>query len=464
MKTILAKKNTLMFVSGTMGSGKTVTVVKYLVDYFFPENTGRVITNVALNPDAIADRVHRKHKHISKAEVKRRIIFIPPDDNQAMINGEYSLAEWIERFIDKETEELGVPRNEKEWMVSKDEPNLYEHPLRRGLVLIDEAQKWWPSGHGDGKGQNQSGMEFVSTIRHRGARMILISQDFDNIASKIRKLVAGRIFIRNCAQWNFPVIGLPMDVILQCWAFFGMGYVPWVTIEEYSGNPERGESLEVSAKHWLPSEIFNCYRSRDVGDLEGEEEQLEYIRFSKVRFLKWVFVTHSFAWLRIVGITAAFLILIWPYGLLITVARTTWRNVTARLQNTLTGSNLAEQTAEKFESDESRIIEEKDVPEDEQSELPDTSPQDWIKIIDAESVVFASGLRLQKNQHHERYGKLNDIDFFEGRADFDNAVLRLRSAWLSDAPRSAYDPTNRISESVPTDAREVSQRSREGKQ
>ena len=447
-------------INGLPGSGKSALVVYYFLGSGLVHKTGPVITNIELDVDECAAYLQKKFpdKFKTPESVTDRIIQIPPEWWERMAEGATGIAEYLEWMTIEKCKEQGlaVQFRDKEFVDVKtkkvevrqviDEHALDEQgfrsPLNKAMIFLDEAHKPYPSGLGDAKGQTNKMLDFVSTIRHRGAKLYFITQDHNNMARKIRALVQWRVNIQSAAMWHIPFFGIPYGWCLQFIAKYLTGnYRNTFTVNCYTGNPDAGEKLELTERHAVPREIFQCYKSHNnEGGVEGEEEKLEWERYNHKEFWSWSWQIYKTGIVKMIGCIIAFLVFIFPGMLVFRVFSLILWGILGFVPS-LFGSNFMtdDQPGEKASATDMQVIETKIV-ENEFGKMEEiVLPQ--LRLVGSGNCVFSDGSLVEIGEASPILddGVLVEVDVKSGKAVFSSGrVLRL-SSWLSNTAEDAGD-------------------------
>lgn len=434
-------------INGLPGSGKSALVVYYFLGTAMAHKTGPIITNIELDIDECVKYVRAKYpeKFRTDESVRERLIQIPPEWWERMAEGATGIAEYLEWMQIEKCKDQGIEvvYREKEFVDPKtksvfvreviDEHALdaqgFTSPLQKAMIFLDEAHKPYPSGLGDTKGQTDKMLDFVSTIRHRGAKLYFITQDHLNMARKIRALVQWRVNISSAAMWHIPVIGLPYGWCLQVLAKYFTGvYRNTFTVSCFTGNPDAGETLELKERHAVPTEIFNCYKSHNnEGGVEGEEEKLEWERYGHREFWSWSWQLYKTGITKAVGAVVGFLVFIFP-GMLIFSAVGWLMNAVFAFVPTLFGQVTDLGSAPKIETVAQVVETSGDVSS--QVVAVDGPPQ--LRIVGVNDCVFSDGtwVKIGERGPIDGDGLLQSVDVLAGVAVFSSGSVHRLSTWL----------------------------------
>lgn len=318
----LDRRSTLMLRCGRPGSGKTWSLVRYLVDEFIPDHAGVIHTNLPLNVPAIVKYCVRRYGKGTDAEkaaygdkVATRIKLIPSDVEQSWLAGHSFPGDYFAGLETSDAVTLGYDSLEQ----AHEDPS-FVGPLKQALVVIDEAGKMWPNrmegGKKERKDQTFEMTRWCRTIRHDGARLILICQDEKQLDASLRRLVDVELHTTNLAVRREPITGALLGDWFQLKAKFTGRYITWCQEREIVS-----DGLEMSEEHAyarpMATKYFELYNSHNREDgTTGGEETLEYLRFGWFRFLWWLWRRNWPAWsLRLVFLLAVYAVVCPPFSL-----------------------------------------------------------------------------------------------------------------------------------------------------
>ncbi len=288
-----------MLRTGQPGSGKTWSLVRYLVEEFLPDHAGRIYTNLPLNIEAICEYV-AKGDQLKAESIRARIVLFPEEHVQAWLDGVGTPEDYFKQLEAEELEAAGlVPGQGREATELGIGP-----PLKGALLVIDEAGKMWPNTMEDPSRKiNTSKLaKWLRTLRHDGAKCIFVIQDGLQLSATVRRLVAVELCCYNLASRREMVTGALVSDWLQVKALFTGTYVTWIQEQELV---KEGDSMTVEHTYARPmtTRYFKFYNShnRDDGSTGGEEEW-EYQRFGVARFFFWLVKRNAFNWgIRLAG-------------------------------------------------------------------------------------------------------------------------------------------------------------------
>lgn len=316
----LDSQTTIQLMIGRQGAGKSWSIARYVAEEWIPNHAGRVFTNVPLKVDAIADYCLRHYK-IPREETIDRIRVIPWEVEERWEAATECPKEYFDALYDEWLQDAGINREHYDTLGElQDAAEAVEvfHPLETALVILDEAYNYWPSARSTDEGkkrQAENVNQWLSTIRHEGARLIFVCQNEMQLSKGLRDYVAAEIFLTSLGDWPLPFIGMPVDDLLQIIAKITGFHLKWVreSVEIADGK----ELAQVApAQTWfLDSRIFNLYESRHKrGGGRGKEEPPAWKRLPWPKFLKWWVGRNWLGVSKAALVLLAVLVLIYPGG------------------------------------------------------------------------------------------------------------------------------------------------------
>lgn len=316
----LDRRATVMMRTGRPGSGKTWSLVRYLVDDYLVNHQGKVFTNLPLNVEAIVQYVAGRKDERAQESLRQRLVVIPPEVGEKWLAGLETPETY---FSGLHAEELAAAGLSPEEAAEGDELGIV-NPLKNALVCIDEAGKMWPN-RVDSATRKEITFSFVRwlrTLRHDGARIVLIVQDAKQLDASVRRLVAVELLTTNLAERREPVTGALMGDWFQILAKITRRYVTWCQEQEFVGEGD-GMVLDHSFARPMHVKYFKLYNSHNREDgSTGGEEAMEWERFGILRFAWWVYQRNFFPWsLRLCLVALLWLLVAPPFAF-------AWRAVT----------------------------------------------------------------------------------------------------------------------------------------
>jgi len=286
------RRETLTLRTGLPGSGKSWSAVRYIVDEWIPNHRGPVYTNLPLNIEEIVRYCARGRGEAAqrkRQEIRERIHLIPQEVDERWDN-----------WHDKEYTEEEIESEGPVGYFNRLSDGLEEgtSALAGALIILDEAGKKWPSQATDSSRKSAVAIlvRWLATLRHEGARLVLLCQNQNQIAPAIRRLAAIEFQVLNRNSEPEHLTGTAIEDWMQLWAKLTGFYIQWIREVEYRN--ESGVFAETkSYTRWLTRVYFPLYRShsRDGGGTGAEEKQ-EWERFGWFRLVLWVFSRNWFAW------------------------------------------------------------------------------------------------------------------------------------------------------------------------
>ncbi|MCR9119583.1 MAG: hypothetical protein NXI22_21835 [bacterium] len=307
---------------GRNGSGKSWSIARYIAEEWIPNHAGRVFTNVPLKVDAIADYCLKRYK-IPREQTIDRIRVIPWEVEEKWAEASECPQEYFEDLYNEWLAAAGVDPSDYETTGElQDAAEALDvfHPLEMSLVILDEAYNYWPNDKDKDEGKKLQANrvnQWLSTIRHEGARLIFVCQNDMQLSAGLRRYVASEIFLTSLGDWPLPFIGMPVDDLLQIIAKITGVHLKWVreSVEIADGK----ELAQVApARTWfLDARIFNLYESRHKrGGGRGKEEPPAWKRLPWPKFLKWWIGRNWLGVSKAALVLLAVLVLIYPGGYL----------------------------------------------------------------------------------------------------------------------------------------------------
>lgn len=170
--------------------------------------------------------------------------------------------------------------------VEKHGPDVFDGPAANAIppysvVILDEAQHWYPGGGINGKGKNESPelMTYMTMHRHYGHLWYVLTQKPSNVTHTIRSLATKLIKVRDAARDKIT-FGLSMGSF-GVRAFGYAVYAPDPSAENVADNTEPlSQGLLFP---WMPSKrwVFRLYRSfTHAGSPRAQRRLLQRARIS----------------------------------------------------------------------------------------------------------------------------------------------------------------------------------------
>jgi hypothetical protein len=272
-------------VLGPGGTGKSFSQMRWIANEFLPNRTGKLITNLPVHVDALADYCEEVHR-MDRLQVLERIEFIPKE----------VLADWM-------AEKRGP------WDYFADDAHGV-NPINKAHIIIDECDNYIPRGHSAGRDWRTCWAQWLGTLRHRGATICFMTQDERKVASEISAHAERRVVLSSGLSQRMPLIGVPYSDFYQLLAKVTGRYQRLVIEIEMCKVGERFEQVSrdvfpLSGRYF---DLYDSYNATEQGDSGARGEAMEWERFGWIRFLKWLFWKNVFglAWrcvVTIVGIS-----------------------------------------------------------------------------------------------------------------------------------------------------------------
>lgn len=311
MSTALDRRETVMARTGLPGHGKSWSLVKYIIEVWIPEHDGVIFTNVpllvAVICDYFASRAPKGKREEVRERVRKRIHLIPSEVDQTWLDGTSNPREYFDALAGELRNAVGQDEPGDETAESdvdgqaaeerEREKPAVEHPLRRSLVVIDEAGKMWPAMPSkERKPQNDAVKAWIATLRHYGARVCFVCQDLAQLDAGIRRLCAVELRCTKVNTQPEPVTGALIDDWFQLLAKFTGVYLSWIReVEIYKEDRSEIEGRVTSGIMW--PKYFRFYDSHNnPGEASGAEELPQYKRFGFVKFGLWLVGRNLFNW------------------------------------------------------------------------------------------------------------------------------------------------------------------------
>lgn len=187
----MAKRQTLSLRFGVAGSGKTYSAVCDVVYEWAPYETGKLITNLPLFPDKIADfvkqdvaTIQRIKPEEARQKIIERIHIIPHEEMERWASGESGPWEY-----------------------------LYGADIRGCHLVIDEFHNFGGDAHS--KEHIAKWMKFFGELRHRGATCEIMSQDIGKVADAVIKEAGYRVEITPLEELPDPFFRIRLGDYFQ---------------------------------------------------------------------------------------------------------------------------------------------------------------------------------------------------------------------------------------------------------
>jgi len=268
----MAKRQTLSLRFGVAGSGKTYSAVCDVVYEWAPYETGKLITNLPLFVDKIADFV--------KADVATIQRIKPEAARQAVVDRIHI-----------------IPHDEMaRWSSGESGPWEYLHgaDIRGCHLVIDEFHNFGGVAHD--KDHIAKWMQFFGELRHRGATCEIMSQDIGKVADAVIKEAGYRVEITPLEEMPDPFFRIRLGDYFQVFA-------RWMSRKnkpgEYLGGAFESQKrrddrrwVKVKQQRWFyRNSRFALYDSfskphADQAATSGRP-MMEWERLSRFGILKW---------------------------------------------------------------------------------------------------------------------------------------------------------------------------------
>jgi len=269
------------FRTAVAGSGKTYSLVYELAHDFLPRESGKHWSNLPINVGALAE--YCKPLGVDPRDVHSRVCSIPRDELRKWREGTSGPWEFFE----------GID-------------------LQDALIVIDEVHNF--CGSKSHKKLQADWQAWLGELRHRGARVILVSQQEHKIAVGLRKEAERQTLVINSELRRDPFLRIELGDWYQLRAKFLTGQYQnavWVEEERKVGRRSVQEDRRI---FWLKPEVFALYDSYSAphtGGVKGEASKKEWERLGRVALLLW-FVRRN-TW-RVSSRLAIVALLVWVCG------------------------------------------------------------------------------------------------------------------------------------------------------
>lgn len=242
---------------GQMGVGKSYTRVHAIVSQMLLDPQLKICTNIDLNFDAIAEYASRVHK-MEPDVVRSRLELIPQDVARKWRL--QSSGPW-DYFSGRDTQGMHLILDESHEMVSR-----HHHKTH--------VAKW---------------LEFIRTIRHRGATVEFLTQTDADFPEPLKKVCAKRFYVTDGSAWRDPITTIPLGDWQQLWCRWGnRPYIPWIMRTEKVLLDNKWISNDVA---WYRREpwVFKLYNShQETADGEsGERRKDPHEIYGDWGILRW---------------------------------------------------------------------------------------------------------------------------------------------------------------------------------
>lgn len=257
------------------GSGKSFSLVKYIVDEWLPFNDGPVWSNLPLKIDEICEYLIKKGRDPEKLKVRERLKSIPK--------------EVIHSWIDDTEHKCSGP-----W-------EFFQGDMLTGaFVVIDECHNFCTSkSH---KQHKKAWSDWLGEIRHREATIRFISQNEMKIATSIRQHCAKKRELVSGDVRRDPWFGIEMSDWYELKAKFSGQWSP--VVFELEMAEINGRWKETNRKQFTLGEpYYSLYNSWSQPEGEkgatsqavagGRKTRQKFEVFSWPRLIWW-FVSRNF--------------------------------------------------------------------------------------------------------------------------------------------------------------------------
>lgn len=268
-------------------SGKSACAVLYIVDDVLPSTNFTVHTNLPLNLDAIVAYAYKRHG-LTEQLVRRRLRLLPAAEVATWKNSPFA-GPWSYFKGDRaegDTESVQCTGQE---------------PLSGCLLIIDEFQKFCPrTGVVD---RRRYWREFMSTLGHECAKLLIITQNRENVDEIFVKsfVERSRVIDKKDAVPD-PFFGIPFGDWFELDAKFLSGGV-WspVAIQRIEGKKVGKGAVQntETTVYRLDTRVYKLYSSYSaerVGAVEGQGEDHQFQRRTAFGLLRWFLFKH---WYRL---------------------------------------------------------------------------------------------------------------------------------------------------------------------
>jgi len=226
---------------GTPGAGKSYFMVRHLVTELLPNSDAVIFTNLPVDIDAIVEALQGK---VTEDDVRRRLVPIP----------KATLASW-HREIPVEDDKKAMVCESGPWDFLA-EQNITEANV---VIILDECDAW--IGTDATKATKEKWRHWVSELRHVGARVEFLVQDWKNVYSAINRFCQLRNYIVNEEEARDPFFGIPLQDWYNLRGGITRTYKPRVVCRlERRVGPDSWERVE-RLTYVLESRIWKLYSS-----------------------------------------------------------------------------------------------------------------------------------------------------------------------------------------------------------
>lgn len=268
--------HSVILTSGLHGAGKTYArCACYLGDDYLPNEIGAVWTNFPVNIEKMVSYVVKNHGGDSES-IRARIRVI---DESVLKQWRQGVSGPWEYFGSRPSE----PERLSLWAGSY-YPGVVTASgnvsMENDLISLDEAHKYigaftHQSNSDDKreKGQKlQKWMEFMGEIRHRGARIELITQAPDKMHPVAEMEYGARIEITNAENFRIPLLHIPYGDFLEIVSSVLRKHVSWVYETEYV--KYRRKEVVNHERVWFLDprkyELYDSYSAPEKGQESSE--------------------------------------------------------------------------------------------------------------------------------------------------------------------------------------------------
>ncbi|MEW4454176.1 hypothetical protein AB1L30_15995 [Bremerella sp. JC817] len=283
------ENSTLGLLIGTMGSGKSFSIAKMLVEEFIPYYTGEFWTNIPLNDDAIADYCAQRYK-MDRDHVKARLRRIPDEEVLLWVEGKSNVFAFMDGVFERRCEQYGHDPD----LLDEDKfPPGLVHPLSRSMVVVDEAADFFPKKPAP-ELTKPIGTQIdyvkkrVRKVRHFGARVLYVFQRLEDIEPAFRDLAEFRVVLTKLGTQPVPYFNIAVDDFAQLFAKFTGVYLQWTTRETLIRYQEAFQKMGSGERFFIHKRFFPFYESHNIeGKGKGAPDLPAFKRLNWKQFAAW---------------------------------------------------------------------------------------------------------------------------------------------------------------------------------
>lgn len=255
-------------------TGKTYYMTRWIVTYLIPQTKKKIVTNLPLKLQEIADYCFKKFRVPVETTISR-ITLIPREvEMNWKNNGKRSYAELTPEqqagFTNDGANEYG---NTEQFVY--DGPWLYfkDSDLDGSVLILDEVHNF--CGMNVNKIVSERWLKFLGELGHRKCVFRGITQSYSALGPGIKAQLTSRYLIKNSSLDRLPFVGVTLyEVQMLLKAFFGIPFyqpILIVRVKRDEINSRRTVRDESCDRCLMTPEIFNLYDSFNK-PIEGSQE------------------------------------------------------------------------------------------------------------------------------------------------------------------------------------------------